>query len=58
MKNYLVEFEYEEARGGDIDFSSDATDMDQVENEAVAYIREVFPDAMNIRVTAIQETNI
>jgi hypothetical protein len=58
MSDYLVD--YEGTIDGDLletdmVFESDAEDIDVVESEALAYLKEQNPDITDLKIVAIQE---
>ena len=58
MSDYLIDFEYTldgDKIEADAVFLSDAEDIDEVENEALAWLKETHTDAADIKIVAIQD---
>lgn len=52
---FKVDFTYNEPRWGDVEVPVDT--KDDAEYEALMYIKDIYPEAIDVEITSIKEVN-
>lgn len=58
MKQWHVDYSYSEPRWGDVEFPAHDIPREEVEAEARTFIEDMYPEALDIEITRVEEIEI